>query len=365
MVMQRTLTPEVFTAREIARAAGATAADAEALLASGLVTTRDAAFVDAAEAVRAVLLLQGRRTGPGEPRPLFGPLRHGTRRRALPLTASTALHGTAFVIAIFATFGASSHEASRPAADPTRLVFLVAPGPGGGGGGGGLRQPAPVRRARLEGKSALKSPIPVERAVRKPEPEPPRPKPLPPPQVQPAPAPAEPPPPVAKPEPVPPVVAPVASGAADKRDRTGDLGAVKEERPQDHAGPGNGGGAGTGSGTGMGAGTGAGIGDGSGAGTGGGPYRPGSGIEAPEILREVKPDYTEEARRRSLSGDVVLEIVVRADGRVGAVKIVRGLGAGLDQRAVDAVRQWLFKPARRFGTPVDVVVEIAVEFRLR
>jgi len=115
----------------------------------------------------------------------------------------------------------------------------------------------------------------------------------------------------------------------------------------------------------MGAGTGPGIGEGSGGGTGGGPYRPGSGIEAPELLREVKPDYTEEARRRSLTGDVILEIVVRADGRVGPVKVVRGLGAGLDERAADAVRQWRFSPARRHGTPVDVVVEVAVEFRLR
>ncbi len=79
----------------------------------------------------------------------------------------------------------------------------------------------------------------------------------------------------------------------------------------------------------------------------------------------MKPDYTDEARRRSLTGDVVLEIVVKSDGRVGAVRIVQGLGAGLDQRAVEAVRQWRFSPARRFGTPVDVLVEVAVEFRLR
>jgi TonB family protein len=62
---------------------------------------------------------------------------------------------------------------------------------------------------------------------------------------------------------------------------------------------------------------------------------------------------------------VVLEIVVRSDGRVGAVRILQGLGAGLDQRAVEAVRQWRFSPARRQGTPVDVMVEVAVEFRLR
>jgi TonB family protein len=62
---------------------------------------------------------------------------------------------------------------------------------------------------------------------------------------------------------------------------------------------------------------------------------------------------------------VVLEIVVRRDGTVGDVKVVQGLGGGLDRRAIDAVRQWRFSPARRLGTPVDVVVEVAVEFKLR
>ena len=66
--------------------------------------------------------------------------------------------------------------------------------------------------------------------------------------------------------------------------------------------------------TGVGEGDGAGIGPGSGGGTGGGPYRPGSGIEPPRLLQEVKADYTEEARRAGITGDVVLEIVVRRDG---------------------------------------------------
>jgi protein TonB len=79
----------------------------------------------------------------------------------------------------------------------------------------------------------------------------------------------------------------------------------------------------------------------------------------------VKPDYTDEARRRNLNGEVLLEIVVRADGRVGDVRVLQGLGAGLDQRAIEAVRQWRFSPARRLGKPVDVLVEVAVEFRLR
>ena len=122
---------------------------------------------------------------------------------------------------------------------------------------------------------------------------------------------------------------------------------------------------GIGAGTGSGQGDGAGIGSGSNGGTGGGPFRPGTGIEPPTLVREVRPTYTDEARRQSIEGDVKLEIVVLRDGRVGNVRIVRGLGAGLDQKAAEAVRQWRFNPARRQGTPVDVVVDVAVEFKLR
>jgi len=82
-------------------------------------------------------------------------------------------------------------------------------------------------------------------------------------------------------------------------------------------------------------------------------------------LREVKADYTEQARREGVAGEVVLEIVVRRDGSVGDVNVVRGLPAGLNERAALAVRQWRFAPARRFGSPVDVIVEVAVEFRFR
>ena len=60
-----------------------------------------------------------------------------------------------------------------------------------------------------------------------------------------------------------------------------------------------------------------------------------------------------------------MEIVVRRDGSVGDVRVVRALGAGLDQRAVAAVKQWRFSPARRMGAAVDVLVEVAVEFTLR
>lgn len=66
-----------------------------------------------------------------------------------------------------------------------------------------------------------------------------------------------------------------------------------------------------------------------------------------------------------LIGDVVLSIVIEADGRVGNVRLVRGLGAGLDEQAIAAVRQWQFSPAKRLGTPVAVTVEAVMTFNLR
>lgn len=79
----------------------------------------------------------------------------------------------------------------------------------------------------------------------------------------------------------------------------------------------------------------------------------------------MKPLYTDDARKRAIEGNVVLEVVVRQDGTVGSLRVTRGLGAGLDQKATEAVRQWRFGPARRQGVPVDVVVEVSVEFKLR
>ena len=124
-------------------------------------------------------------------------------------------------------------------------------------------------------------------------------------------------------------------------------------------------GAGSGRDGGNGPGRGAGAGNGEDRGFGGGPYRPGSGVEPPRLLREVKATYSEEARRANVVGDVLMEVVVRADGTVGSARVTRGLGFGLDERAIAAVRQWRFAPARRAGVPVDVAVEVAMEFNLR
>jgi protein TonB len=358
--------PDVFSAREIARAAGVSVRKVCDLATAGGIVPGDGGFVAAGEAVRIVRMFRGRSVAPGE-RQLFRPPAAARRSPGRALAASGALHASMFAaIALLTSMGLSSAPKELPLSlKAMRLVFVPLPGPGGGGGGGGLKQPAPPPRAEMKGTSALRSPVPPPRPIttRRPKPEPKRTLPPPPARPQPVERPVEPPPPARRPEAAPQVVAPVATAAADPRDR---VGVLTDAAPSpDSNGPGSGGGVGTGQGTGIGEGDGAGIGPGSGGGTGGGPYRPGIGITPPSVLREVKPDYTEEARRRGVEGDVELEIVVRRDGNVGDVKLLRGLGSGLDQRATDAVRQWRFSPARRLGSPVDVVVEVAVEFKLR
>jgi protein TonB len=353
--------PDVFTAREIALAAGARTREARALIAAGTVATVDGRFIAAADAARAVRILRGA-IALAEPEGLFRRSQTEKPSAGRALAASGALHAAVLGLLVFFTSLGVATAPARQTETPVRLVFLALPGPGGGGGGGGLRQPAPPPKAEMKGAIVERSPVPRPRRIttRRPAPEPRK---IPPP-VRPRPAerPVEPPVvPVAAPAQQ--VVAPVATAPADARDATGTLGEASSA--SESQGSGSGSGVGTGEGTGIGEGAGAGIGPGSGGGTGGGPYRPGSGVTPPGLLREVRPDYTEDARRRGIEGDVVLEIVVRADGTVGNVTVLQGLGGGLDRRAIDAVRQWRFSPARRFGTPVDVMVEVAVEFSLR
>jgi TonB family protein len=338
-----------YSTREIARAAGVSESRVRAALA---IQSRASRYVSREEAVRVGRALRAECAEQAAQHPtrsdaLFSVFEHDparTRTRGLPLAVTSTVHVGLFIVVVFiGTLGlAPSAATTAYRSDLTRLVFVALPGPGGGGGGGGLRQPAPPPKAEREGRRAMSNPLPA----RPPEPV----------QVEPPPVRA------LQAESLPVIAAPLITLPADARDR---IGALADEPGVDSAGPGVGGGTGVGAGQGVGEGTGAGVGPGSGGGTGGGPYRPGSGIEPPRLLREVRPVYTEEARRRRLVGDVILEIVVRQDGSVGDLKIVRGLGGGLNERAVEAVRQWRFSPARRHGAPVDVLVEVAVEFRLR
>jgi protein TonB len=129
-------------------------------------------------------------------------------------------------------------------------------------------------------------------------------------------------------------------------------------------GPGDGGGAGSGSDTGLGSGTGLGYGPGSDIGVGGGVFTMGRGITAPRAIYDPEPEYSDEARRIKQQGVVILSLVVDQQGRARDIHIARSLGMGLDEKAIDAVKQWKFSPGMKDGIPVAVRVNIEVSFRL-
>lgn len=222
--------------------------------------------------------------------------------------------------------------------DTTKLdfIFLDPPKPGPGGGGGGRpKDPEPPRKAEIK---AAKAPEPI-----------------------PVPRPAD--------VPTPPITVPIQTPSAVET-LPGALTSV------DTTGLGAGGG---GRGTGIGTGTGSGVGPGTGGGTGGGAFEPGSGITNPQLIREVKPNYTGEAMRAKLQGIVEMTAIVMPDGTIdpNRIRITRSLDStfGLDQQAIIAVKQWRFRPgtcARRegcsgtpFGQPVPVIVSVELTFTLR
>ena len=100
---------------------------------------------------------------------------------------------------------------------------------------------------------------------------------------------------------------------------------------------------------------------------GGGVYRPGNGVTLPRVLREVKPQYTSDAMRAKVQGTVLLECVVKPDGTVGDVQLVRSLDPifGLDQQVIVVVKKWRFALGTRMGELVPVLVTIELTFTLR
>jgi TonB family protein len=131
------------------------------------------------------------------------------------------------------------------------------------------------------------------------------------------------------------------------------------------SGPGNGGGIGNGDGRGDGKGTGPGGIDGTGGGCCSGSYGVSGGVTGPTVVYRVEPEYSEEARKARHEGTVVLEAVIRKDGKVDVVHLLRSLGFGLDQNAIDALKAWRFRPAMKNGMPVDFTLNVEVRFSLR
>src|SRR5882672_2694338 len=321
---------EVFTVDEVARAAGVPADAVRTLLGRGdLSFVPDTPFIHVANPARSARRLREAALAlHAQPATeLFEPAR-APRETRKPVVLSLVAHAAvALLLIVLSMDRTETAPVEDPVHEETHLVFLLSPGPGGGGGGGGLRQPRPAPKIARRGEPRLQVSVPrvSEKPVMTTAREEDTPKPTP---VQPV---IQPPTPEPAPEPTPAkvIVAPVETVAANDRDRQGAI---------EHAveGP-----------------------------DGGGPYRPGSGVEPPRLLREVKATYTEEARRRGITGDVLMEVVVRRDGSVGDAHVLQGLGYGLEERAISAVKQWRFAPAMRKGVPVDVLVEVAVEFTLR
>ena len=127
-------------------------------------------------------------------------------------------------------------------------------------------------------------------------------------------------------------------------------------------GIGSGGGIGSGSGSGVGVGRGPGV--GSGSGIGGGVFKVGGGISAPQAVSTPDPEYTEEARVAKTQGTCILWLIVDEKGQPRNIRVVRGLGYGLDAKAIQAVQQWRFQPALKDGKPVNVQISVEVGFHL-
>lgn len=269
-------------------------------------------------------------------------LEKGTTRTRNALGVSFVSHVIVIALAIYVAqrLPAASADLLRDLRNYD-IVWLPIPGPGGGGGGGGNKMPEPPRKAEIPGKDKTSVPV-VE-----------------PPTLQP--------PETTKDEPKPEQELTIPAKTLASAEQT--LPGVLEGAPvpTTSQGAGTGGGGGTGTGTGIGPGQGSGLGPGWGGGAGGGAFRPGSGIELPRVLREVKPQYTPDAMRAKVQGTVLLECIVQTDGTVGEVQVIRSLDPtfGLDQEAVKAAKQWRFVPGTRFGQAVPVIVTIELTFTLR
>jgi periplasmic protein TonB len=204
----------------------------------------------------------------------------------------------------------------------------------GGGGGGGDRSPLPASKGRLP-KQSLRQFTPPMAVVNNPNPK-------------------------LTMEPsiiVPPDIALPNVKMDQYGDPLGKLGPLSN-------GPGSGGGIGSGSGGGVGSGKGGGFGPGEGGGVGGGVFRVGGGVTAPVLLHKIEPEYSEEARKAKYQGTVLLYIEVDPNGRATNIRVARSLGLGLDEKAIEAVKQWKFTPGKKDGKAVTVAATIEVNFRL-
>lgn len=264
-------------------------------------------------------------------------------RFGTPRLLSVAIHGALVGLALIPW---ASSLPARPAVKETSIVLtmpadivtppLQLPGRMQGGGGGGKHELTPASRGVL--------PRAADKQLAPPDPEPSR-----------------------NPDPSlvvePTIVAPQLASLRP-------INLLSIGDPNGIAGPpssgtGAGGGIGNGKGHGDGTGNGPGAGTGDGGGCCDGLYQVGGGVTSPTVLSRVEPEYSEEARKARYEGTVLLEAIIRKDGRIDTIRLLRSLGFGLDQNAIDALKRWRFHPGTKNGKPVDVMLNIAVSFNLR
>lgn len=230
----------------------------------------------------------------------------------------------------------AQQQESYAAIEISPLNLPVGQHPLSGGGGGGAHQMSPP----ISGKPPItqKTPIPVQLLNLQTEPK------L---AVEPA---------VALPQMEIPPPAPTDLGVP--------LGRIVPPSVAPSAGSGSDGGLGTGTGGGLGSGKGTGIGPGEGGGYGGGVFTLGSGVTAPKLIYWIDPEFSEEARRTKFQGICSVALIIDQDGNPTNVHVVRPLGMGLDERAIEAVKQYRFRPAMYKGKPVRFAVTVLVNFRI-
>ena len=129
-------------------------------------------------------------------------------------------------------------------------------------------------------------------------------------------------------------------------------------------GTGSQGGLGAGNTGGVGVGNGPGFGKGDGGGTGGGKYHVGNGVAPPRVIYQTEPEFSEEARKAKYQGICTLYITVDVNGRATDIKVASSLGMGLDEKAIESVKNWRFEPGTKDGHPVPVEIAIEVTFNL-
>ncbi len=269
---------------------------------------------------------------------------HYNNYRSAGLKGSAMVHAVLIGFIVAASFGPHVVQQTKP----REVVTLIAPSPDtytiqtarrevSGGGGGGEHDPLPAPKANLP-KLDVQQFTPPQIVLHNEHPR------------------------LAA---VPSVVVPPQVHLAENHmPNLGNPEAVPLPSAPPSNGIGTGGGIGAGSGGGVGAGHGAGVGPGSGGGIGGGVYKVGSGITAPKPLDTPDPEYTEAARQAKIQGTCILWLIVDAEGHPRDIRVVRGLGYGLDAKALETVQQWRFEPARKDGQPVNVQVSVEVGFRL-